>query len=98
MNIKRYKILNKCAEKLQKTVKNLEYYRLSMSDFNSICQVCKYFTSHLDDDEVFIGIKNVADWFRKIGGFSVEEEFSTEENMSMYHIFIEDKENAVANL
>lgn len=91
MKAKRYNILNNCAEKLYKVSKDLVYYKLSINDFNAICKVCKYFTSHLDEDEIFVGIKNVADWFRKIEGFSVEEE------SSMYHIFIEDKENEVLN-
>lgn len=47
--------------------------------------ICKYFTSHLYEDETFVYNRNVTDWFSKIGGFSVEKE------SPMYHIFIEDK-------
>lgn len=86
MNKKRYEILNRCFEKLSKIAKNLSYYNCSRSDFDAICEICKYFTKYLDDDEVFTSTENVKNFFEKIEGFSVEE------CDGQYHIFIEDKE------
>lgn len=85
MNTKRYEILNNCADKLFNISKYDDFQILSSFDIGEILQVCRYFTSHLNEDETFVGNKKVADWFRKIGGFSVEDE------SPMYHIFIEDK-------
>lgn len=84
MNHNRYKILNNCADTLDSNTNDIDC-KLSNYEFGKILQICKFFTSN-SDDETFIDNKNVADWFRNVGGFSVEEE------SSLYHIFIEDKE------
>lgn len=85
LNEKQCKILNNCADKLFSISNDICYKNLSIAEFDKILQICKFFTSN-SYDETFIDDKNVADWFRNIGGFSIEEESSS------YHIFIEDKE------
>lgn len=84
MNEKRYEILNNCAKVLFDILNDIFYKNLSGAEFYKILQICKFFTSN-SSYETFIDDKNVADWFRNIGGFSVEDE------LPMYHIFIEDK-------
>lgn len=85
MNEERYKILNNCAEKLFDILNDICYKNLSGAEFYKILQICKFFTSN-SSYETFIDDKNVADWFRNIGGFSVEEE------SALYYIFINDKD------
>lgn len=90
MNKKRHEILSRCSDRLGKIAGNLEHYRYSKHDFSAICEICKHFTAKLDEDEIFSSIKNVANFFGKTVGFSVEE------CDGQYHIFIEDKENEIS--